>query len=108
MKVIIDFTVVPIGVGISLSEYVAACGKVLEECELTYQLHANGTNVLHLKPKHIEEWKGVIPAKKIRDWFANAIQPMFEMIDNLQVQSRNAAKARDLLLPKLMNGTLTV
>lgn len=45
MKVIIDFTVVPIGVGISLSEYVTACGKVLEEYGLTYQLHANGTNV---------------------------------------------------------------
>ncbi len=45
MKVIIDFTVVPIGVGLSLSEYVAACEKVLEECGLTYQLHANGTNV---------------------------------------------------------------
>jgi uncharacterized protein (TIGR00106 family) len=45
MKVIIDFTVVPIGVGTSLSEYIAACEKVLAEGGLTYQLHANGTNV---------------------------------------------------------------
>jgi uncharacterized protein (TIGR00106 family) len=57
MKVIIDFTVVPIGVGISLSEYVAASGKVLEECGLTYQLHANGTNVEG-------EWDDVFDAVK--------------------------------------------
>jgi type I restriction enzyme S subunit len=70
--------------------------------------HANGTNVLHLKPKYIAEWEGLIPPAKVRGWFADMVQPMFDQIDNLQLQSRNAAKARDLLLPKLMNGTLTV
>jgi uncharacterized protein (TIGR00106 family) len=45
MHVIVDFTVVPIGVGVSLSEYVAACERILQESGLTYQLHANGTNV---------------------------------------------------------------
>ena len=45
MKVIIDLTVVPIGVGVSLSRYVAACQRVLEDAGLTIQLHANGTNV---------------------------------------------------------------
>lgn len=70
--------------------------------------HANGTNVLHLKPKYIEEWKGILPPAKVRGGFADMVQPIYEQIDNLQLQSRNAAKARDLLLPKLMNGTLTV
>ena len=45
MHVIADFTVVPIGVGVSLSAYVAACERVLEEAGLEHQLHANGTNV---------------------------------------------------------------
>lgn len=45
MHVIIDFTVVPVGAGVSLSRYVAACEKVLAESGLTYDLHANGTNV---------------------------------------------------------------
>ena len=45
MHVIIDFTVVPVGAGISLSPYIAACEKVLAESGLTYELHANGTNV---------------------------------------------------------------
>ncbi len=45
MHVIVDYTVVPIGVGVSLSEYIAACERILQESGLTYELHANGTNV---------------------------------------------------------------
>lgn len=45
MKVIADLTVVPIGVGVSLSKYVVACEKVLEEAELKTKLHAYGTNI---------------------------------------------------------------
>jgi uncharacterized protein (TIGR00106 family) len=45
MKVIAEFTVIPIGVGVSLSEYVAACERVLAGTGLHYELHANGTNV---------------------------------------------------------------
>jgi len=45
MYVIVDFTIVPVGVGVSLSEYIAACERVLQESGLTYELHANGTNV---------------------------------------------------------------
>jgi len=45
MKVIADISIVPIGVGVSLSRYVAACEKVLEEAGLEPRLHANGTNV---------------------------------------------------------------
>jgi len=45
MKAIADFCIVPIGVGVSLSRYVAACEKVLRESGLKVQLHAYGTNV---------------------------------------------------------------
>ncbi len=45
MKVIVDLSVIPIGVGVSLSKYVAACEKVLAEAGLKTQLHANGTNI---------------------------------------------------------------
>ena len=45
MKVIVDLCVVPIGVGVSVSKYVAECQKVLEEAELQHQLHAYGTNI---------------------------------------------------------------
>jgi uncharacterized protein (TIGR00106 family) len=45
MKVIVDFCLIPIGVGVSLSEYVAECEKILNEAGFEIQLHANGTNI---------------------------------------------------------------
>ncbi len=45
MKVLADLMVVPMGVGVSLSPYVAACEKVLKEAGLVTRLHAYGTNV---------------------------------------------------------------
>ena len=45
MKVIADLSLVPIGVGVSLSKYVAAAHKELEAAGLSCHLHAYGTNV---------------------------------------------------------------
>lgn len=45
MKVTVDLTVVPIGVGVSLSKYVVECEKVLNRPGLKTSLHANGTNI---------------------------------------------------------------
>ena len=45
MKVIVDLCVVPLGVGVSVSKYVAACERILREAGLKTQLHAYGTNV---------------------------------------------------------------
>jgi uncharacterized protein (TIGR00106 family) len=45
MKVIVDLCVVPIGTGISVSQEVAACQRVLREAGLKTHLHAYGTNV---------------------------------------------------------------
>jgi len=43
MRVMIDLCLVPLGVGVSVSNYVAACQKVLDEAGLEYRLHAFGT-----------------------------------------------------------------
>jgi len=45
MKVIADIAIIPIGVGVSLSKYIAACELILNKAGLNPQLHANGTNV---------------------------------------------------------------
>lgn len=45
MKVLVDLCIVPIGVGVSLSAYVAACEKVLSDAGLKTALHSYGTNV---------------------------------------------------------------
>jgi uncharacterized protein (TIGR00106 family) len=45
MKVLVDLCIVPIGVGVSLSPYIAACEKVLTEAGLKTVLHSYGTNI---------------------------------------------------------------
>jgi uncharacterized protein (TIGR00106 family) len=45
MKVIADLCVVPLGVGLSVSKYVAACERVLSDAGLKIRLHAYGTNI---------------------------------------------------------------
>ncbi len=57
MNVIAQFTLIPIGTGTSLSGYVAACERVLAATGLTYELHANGTNLEG-------EWDDVMAAIK--------------------------------------------
>ena len=55
MDVIIDLCVVPMGVGVSVSKYVAACQQVLQEAGLNHQLHSYGTNIEG-------EWEAVFAA----------------------------------------------
>jgi len=57
MHVIADLTVVPIGVGVSLSKYVAACEDVLKQPGLKTTLHPNGTAIEG-------EWDAVMAAVK--------------------------------------------
>jgi len=45
MKVIVDFCVVPIGVGVSLGSYIAVCEKILIKAGLKTHLHGYGTNI---------------------------------------------------------------
>lgn len=45
MKVIADFSLIPLGVGVSISKYVAECEKILKDAGLKINLHAYGTNI---------------------------------------------------------------
>lgn len=45
MQAMAEFKLVPIGVGVSLSKYVAACEEIFREHGLKHELHAMGTNV---------------------------------------------------------------
>ncbi len=45
MNVIADLCVVPIGVGVSVSKYVAECERILKDAGLKTKLHAYGTNI---------------------------------------------------------------
>lgn len=57
MKVLADISIIPIGVGVSLSKYVAACERELKKSGLQPRLHAFGTNVEG-------DWEAVFAAVK--------------------------------------------
>jgi uncharacterized protein (TIGR00106 family) len=57
MNVMVDVSIIPIGVGVSLSAYVAACERVFADAGLTTRLHAYGTNIEG-------EWDAVFAAIK--------------------------------------------
>lgn len=71
MHVIVDLCVVPLGVGVSVSNYVAECEKIIKAAGLKSQLHAYGTNIEG-------EWEAVFAAirrchEKIHDMGAPRI-----------------------------------
>src|SRR5262245_26045089 len=45
MTVLVDVSIVPLGVGLSLSSYIAECEKIFARAGLKTALHAYGTNV---------------------------------------------------------------
>ncbi len=57
MNVILDLCVVPLGVGVSVSRYIAACQRVLTDAGLQPHLHAYGTTIEG-------EWDVVLAAVK--------------------------------------------
>jgi uncharacterized protein (TIGR00106 family) len=57
MKALADICIVPMGVGVSVSEYIVACEEIFNEAGLNTHLHAYGTNVEG-------EWDEVMAALK--------------------------------------------
>ena len=65
MKVLVDLCVVPIGVGVSLSTYIAACERVFQQAGLKTALHAYGTNFeTERNDRGVSEWDQVFAAVK--------------------------------------------
>lgn len=56
----------------------------------------------------IKAFKIVLPSKALLDTFSESVNPLFDQIEILQKMNINLTKARDLLLPRLMNGELII
>ncbi len=54
---IVELSVIPIGVGTSLSEYIAEVTKIIQESSLRYEPHLMGTNIEG-------EWDEIMPLVK--------------------------------------------
>jgi len=62
----------------------------------------------HVYPKHLKCLCLQNPPKTLRKHFHETVESSFLQIENLEKQIVKLARARDLLLPKLMNGEVAV
>ena len=70
--------------------------------------HANGVNVLHLAPKRITEFQLVVPPIDLIRQFTGVSAPTLGQMDTLESQIKNLRCTRDLLLPRLLSGQVTL
>jgi type I restriction enzyme S subunit len=70
--------------------------------------HANGANVLHLSPTLIERFRLPVPPLPLTTKFSALVTPIYELADTLERRNTNLRITRDLLLPKLVSGEVSV
>ncbi len=62
----------------------------------------------HVYPKHLKRIKVIVPPARLVAEFSNFAKHNFLQVANLQLQIKQLTKARDILIPKLMNREITV
>jgi type I restriction enzyme S subunit len=69
---------------------------------------ANGANVLHLTPSLITKQKARLPTIELAEKFEKIVNPFLDEIDVLENKNQLLQETRDLLLPRLISGKLSV
>jgi type I restriction enzyme S subunit len=70
--------------------------------------HTTGASYPAVRPDDFERAEILLPAQSVLKFFHERIEPAFRMIQVLEKEINALAKARDLLLPKLINGEMAV
>jgi len=82
---LVQFSIVPLGVGVSISSYVAKVIKIVDKSGLPYKLHAMGTIVEG-------EWEEVMNLiKKCRDTLMEEIE---RIVIDIKIDDRKGATGR--------------
>ncbi|MDB9415395.1 restriction endonuclease subunit S [Microcystis aeruginosa] len=91
-----------------ISKYFLYCYLLFKQRELLQSV-GDGSTQKNLNTKIVEKLDIIIPNNGvILKLFDNFVNPAFTMILTLAIQNMKLRKARDILLPKLMNGEIEV
>ena len=80
----------------------------LKHALIEFQNQTTGATMKHIRKGALEKVALLIPNAVLLDEFEATVTPMLEQISVLQRQTTEVVKARDLLLPRLMNGEVAV
>src|SRR5699024_8537407 len=69
---------------------------------------ATGATMTNLSKGKFENLKILYPSNELVSRYHTLTKGIFSKIKNLKIQNQNLIKQRDLILPRLMNGTITV
>jgi type I restriction enzyme S subunit len=81
---------------------------MLKERQLEISSMQKGSAQPHVYPKDLMRLVVKMPSKSMRERFTDLVATSYNQIKVLGIQNKQLANARDLLLPKLMNGEITV
>ena len=70
--------------------------------------HATGVSYPAVRAEDFGRARIVCPAMRVLELFHESAEPVFRFISILESEADRLAKARDLLLPRLMNGEIAV
>jgi type I restriction enzyme S subunit len=70
--------------------------------------HTTGASYPAVRPEDFERAELLVPTAALLEDFHSQCEPMFRLAHRLEKQNRKLAQARDLLLPRLMDGRTSV
>ncbi len=70
--------------------------------------HTTGTSYPAVRPEDFERAELVVPSLALLEEFDSQCDPLFRLSHRLETQNKKLGEARDLLLPRLMDGTISV
>ena len=96
-------TIVPFSENLQFYTYFAA-----RELKPLLEAMGGGATMTNVNKGKFESMEILLPCAELLDIFDRFCRPHFSMIENLLLQNYHLAEARDLLLPRLMNGEIPV
>jgi type I restriction enzyme S subunit len=69
---------------------------------------AKGSTMPNLSAGALKKALIPCPPMRLQRLYGEAVEPQFELVETLTEQNQKLAQARDLLLPRLMNGEIAV
>jgi type I restriction enzyme S subunit len=69
---------------------------------------STGSTVIHLGKSDLDAIRLIVPTDAVSRRFQELLAPLLDELTNLEKQNRSLAKARDLILPRLISGELKI